>query len=315
VPGILHQGVLSLYRDDPWLAHDLLGLDRPVDGTPIDRSNELDVHGQRTLQIDPIFPDVVLVYIDPKDRKRGIVIFIEAQLEADPEKRWQILGYQGLLALLHRVDVHVVIVSFSRAYSRLVRRWANCLPRIDALILDADTVGVMTLKQARARPAAAVLVAALHGFRGNIDMARIAIAAIKRLPERRRQGYTATILAALPERQRDTLIKELPVNERNALWEIEKRSGTYLLGCKEGRKKGRQEGRLEGRKKGREEGRASTLIELILAVLDVRGIAVDAANTARIRAERALPTLERWAAEAREVTKVSQLFELRCTGK
>jgi hypothetical protein len=161
----------------------------------------------------------------------------------------------------------------------------------------------MTPKQARARPAAAVLVAALHGSRGNIDMARIAIAAIKRLPERRRQGYAATILAALPKRQRDTLMKELPVNERNALWEIEKRSGTYQLGRKEGRKKGRQE------------GRATTLIELILAVLDVRGIAVDAASLARIRAERALPTLERWAAEAREVSKVSQLFKLRCTGK
>jgi hypothetical protein len=307
VPGILHQGILSLYRDDPWLAHDLLGLGRPVDGTPIDRSNELDVPGRRALRINPIYPDVVLVYIDPDDPELGIVIFIEAQLEADPEKRWQILGYQGLLALLYRVDVHVVIVSFSRAYSRLVRRWASCKPRIDAMILDADTVGVMTPKQARARPAAAVLVAALHGSRGNIDMSRIAIAAIQRLPERRRQGYTATILAALPMRQRYTLTKELPVDERNALWEIEKRSGTYLLGCKEGRKKGRQ----EGRKKGLEEGRSSTLIELILAVLDVRGVAVDAASMARIRAERALPTLERWAVQAREVTKVSQLFKLR----
>lgn len=97
------------------------------------------------------------------------------------------------------------------------------------------------------------------------------------------------------------------MDERNALWEIEKRSGTYQLGRKEGRKEGRQEGREEGR----QEARAATLIELILAVLDVRGLAVDAASTDRIRAERALPTLERWAIEAREVTRVSQLFEPR----
>jgi hypothetical protein len=53
VPGILHQGILSLFRDDAWLAHDLLGLRRPVHGTPIDRSNELDVDGGRALQINP----------------------------------------------------------------------------------------------------------------------------------------------------------------------------------------------------------------------------------------------------------------------
>jgi GNAT superfamily N-acetyltransferase len=304
VPGILHQGVLSLCRDDPWLGHDLLGLDRPVDGTPIARPNELDVDGARALQINPIYPDVALVYIDPNDPERGIVICIEAQLEADPDKRWKILGYQGLLALLYRLDVHVVIVSFSRAYSCMVRRWAKRLPKIDAIILDADSVGVMTLEEARARPAAAVLAATLHGARRNIDMARIAVAAIQHLPERQRHGYTATILAALPKRQRDILIKELPVDERNALWEIEKRSGTYRLGRKEGRKEGRKQGRQEGR----EEGRRTTLIDLILAVLDVRGIAVDATSMARLRAEQALPTLERWAIEAREVTQVSQLF-------
>jgi hypothetical protein len=194
---------------------------------------------------------------------------------------------------LHELDVHVVVVSFSRAYSRMVRRWANCLPRIDAMIIDADAVCVMTRAQAHARPTAAVLVAALHGARRNIDMARIAVAAIQHLPERQRHGYTATILAALPKRQRDILIKELPVDERNALWGIEKRSGTYLL----------------GRQEGRQEGRRTTLIDLILAVLEVRGIVTDATSIARIRAEQRLPTLERWAAAAREVHRASELFE------
>jgi hypothetical protein len=244
------------------------------------------------LRINPIYPDVVLVYVDPNDPARGIVIFIEAQLEADPDKRWQLLVYQSLLARLHRLDVHVVVVSFSRAYSRMVRRWADCLPRIDALIIDADTVPVMTLDQARAHPTAAVLVAALHGARRNIDMARIAVAAIQHLPERQRHGYTATILSALPRRQRTILIEELPVNERNALWAIEKRSGTYQLGLSN----------------GRQEGRRKTLIELILAVLEVRGISVDASSIDRIRAEQALPTLERWAAAAREVNRASELF-------
>ena len=37
MPGVLHQGILWLFEDDPWLAFDVLGLPRPVDGTPIDR--------------------------------------------------------------------------------------------------------------------------------------------------------------------------------------------------------------------------------------------------------------------------------------
>ncbi len=89
------------------------------------------------------------------------------------------------------------------------------------------------------------------------------------------------------------------------LWAIEKRSGTYHVGRQAGRKEGRREGRKEGR---REEAR-KRLIELILAVLEVRGIAIDKASRSRIRAETKLPTLERWAAASRRVARVTELFE------
>jgi hypothetical protein len=79
VPGVLHQGVLALIRDDPWLGFDLLGQVRPVDGTPIDRSNELDHDGSRILQINPVYPDVVLIFEDPINLEQGIVICLEAQ--------------------------------------------------------------------------------------------------------------------------------------------------------------------------------------------------------------------------------------------
>jgi hypothetical protein len=197
VPGILHQGVLSLFKDDPWLAFDLLGRKRPVDGIPIDRANELDVAAPRPWKVNPIYPDVVLVWRDPDNYARGVVIGVEAQYEPDPDKRWKILAYVGFLALLHRLDVHIVVVSYSRAYSRMVRSWARRWPKIEALILD-DSIPTMTLVQARAHPTAAVLVATLHGVSGNIAMARIAIAAIQHLPEHQRQAYTVTILAASP---------------------------------------------------------------------------------------------------------------------
>jgi hypothetical protein len=45
-------------------------------------------------------------------------------------------------------------------------------------------------------------------------------------------------------------------------------------------------------------------------VLAVRGIAVDAASESRIQSETRQPTLERWAVAAREVERVTELFEL-----
>ncbi len=313
VPGVLHQGILALFEDDPWLGLDLSGVERPFAGKPIDRANTLDRDGRRPWQIDPDFPDLVLVFRDPKDPERGIVLSIEAQRKNEPEKLWTVAGYVGLLAAKHKLPVRAVLVSFSRAFSRLARSWAHGTMKIEALVLDADNVPTMTPKQARARPTAAVLAAALHGARGDVEMARIGIAAIQHLPKERRRRHAATILAALPPRKRATLMEELPMERRDELWEIEKRSGTYhvgrLAGREEGLAKGRREGRKEGRVEGRKEGRVEGQHKLILAILDVRGIAIDRASRARIRAEKDLSVLARWAAGARKVKQVSELFE------
>jgi hypothetical protein len=297
VPGVLHQGILSLFEDDPWLALDLHRLERPVAGTPMDRANTLDRPPTRAGQVNPVFPDLVLVLRDPNHPKRGITFCIEAHRKHDPEKLRQIAVYVVLLEAKHRLPVVAVVVSFSRAFSRLVRSGSHWPLKDPPMVLDADNVLPMTIEQARARPTAAVLAAALHGSRGNIDVARIAIAAIQHLPEPQRDSYTSTVLAALPKRQRAILMKELPVKQRDELWEIEKRSGTFHVG--------RQEGRKEGRKEGIEAGYRMT----ILAILEVRGVAVGPSDAARIQAERSLATLELWAAAAKQVTQVSELFD------
>lgn len=84
--------------------------------------------------------------------------------------------------------------------------------------------------RSRGRPAAAVLVAALHGCRGNLDAARMGILACRELPEPKRERYTSTILAAVSKRSRDMLKREMTMEQQDDLWEIERRSGTYLLG-------------------------------------------------------------------------------------
>jgi hypothetical protein len=305
VPGVLHQGILSLLKDDPWLGFDVPGIERPVDGTPIDRRTELDHDGKRVGQIDPRFPDLVMVYRDPIDKNRGAVLCFEAQRKNDPGKYARTVMYIALLLDEHGLPIWVIFVSFSRAFSAAARSWSSRRPPVEAIVLDVDNVPCMTLEQARQRPTAAVLAGALHGYTGNVEAVRIAMAAIQDLPKRQRERYTRTLLAALPEKHRTTLTQELPVQQRDELWEIEQQSGTYRLGLRTGREQGLEQG-LE---QGREQGRRATLAELILAMLEVRGIPVDPDSKARIE-NAALPTLERWASASREVTRVSGLFEL-----
>lgn len=51
-----------------------------------------------------------------------------------------------------------------------------------------------------------------------------------------------------------------------------------------------------------------TLVDLILTVLEVRGIAVDGDTEARVRSCESLATLQHWARRAREVAQARELF-------
>jgi hypothetical protein len=312
---------LLLFRDDPWLGFDLLGLERPVSGTPVDRRAEIERDTDEALKIKSRYPDLVLVYRAELDPREGIVICIEAQKKVDLVKRWRIPAYQGALADDYELQTWVFVVSFSHRLSVTLESWrTGPPPRVDAHTLDVDTVTpIHSLEQARKRPAATVLAAALHGCKGDLEGARVAVKALRDLPDKQRQRYTATILAALPKRERAILIGELPVEERDELWEIERRSGTYLVGLEqglergreEGRERGREEGREEGLERGREEGRRATLVEMIIAVLEVRGLTLDPDSEARIRSCNSLDSLQRWARQAREVARPVELFEVR----
>jgi hypothetical protein len=159
-------------------------------------------------------------------------------LKADPEKYKRVVLYLGLLVDEYDLRVEAAFVSFSRAFTASVATWGHRRPPVFALVLHCDNVPCMTLEQALQRPTAAVLAGALHGYRGNLDAARIAIIAIRDLPKRQRDNYTRTIMAAVPKRLHTQLKKELPVRQQDELLEIEMQSGTYHLGLRAGRKEG-----------------------------------------------------------------------------
>ncbi|PRQ06020.1 hypothetical protein [Enhygromyxa salina] len=296
--GKLHQGTIELFRHDPWLAFDLLGVERPVAGTPTPRQGEV----EREDPEDPDkvivrYPDLVLVH-EVEVPKRGIVIGVEAQGAYQRIKRWRFPYYQAVLADSYELQTWMVFVSYCRRMSAAIRDWkVGPPPRIDGLLLDVDTVPRLSLEEMMRWPTAGVLVGALHGHAGDSEAAQNGVRACMGLPEKRRQSYIRTILAALSERERAAIEQELNMEEKHEIWQIEKNSGTYLRGCRHGLETGRQE------------GRRVTLVELIFALLDVRGVACEADSEARLRACEDIAVLERWADRAREVTDVSALFE------
>jgi hypothetical protein len=295
VPGVLHQGVISLLCDDPWLAFDVHGRERPVDGTPIDRRADLEHETDDPEKPKMRYADGVLVVRDPNNINRGVVIDIEVQRKRSKGKRWRISGYLGALEDAHELPAVLELASFSPAFSREARSWADgpgtCF---DTLLLDIDTVHVpATLEAALARPTATVLAAALHGCRGNLDAVRMGIAVCQDLPEKKKRRYIATMLAAVPKRLRGSLMKGMNVEQENELWDIERRGMSYSLGLEH----------------GLDQGRRATLVEMILAVLEVRGIQIDGDIRARIRDCESLATLQDWARRAREVIRPHELFE------
>ncbi|NVB36723.1 hypothetical protein G6O69_02690 [Pseudenhygromyxa sp. WMMC2535] len=311
--GILHQGILQLFRDEPWLAFDLQGIPRPVDGQPIDRRAEVEVplEGDKMV-VRQGFPDLVMVCLGPDGRASpsrpdGAVLSIEAQKARDWRLRWRLPFFQAVLARDHELPCWVIVVSFSDEMSADLRAWAHGPPpRVEAIVLDVHTVaGIHDPEQARKHPQAAVLAAALHGSRGDLKAAEAGLLATRELPEAKRRAYTMTILAAVPRAERSKLMELIPKEEHDPLWEIEMNSGTFHLGLEQGLEKGLERG-LE---KGREQGQQAVLTEMILALLEVRGVEVDAASEARIRGESSLTRLRAWAAAARKIPRVEVLFE------
>ncbi|NVB39126.1 hypothetical protein G6O69_14880 [Pseudenhygromyxa sp. WMMC2535] len=305
----MHQGILQLFRDEPWLAFDLQGIPRPVDGQPIDRRAEVEVpvEGEQMV-VRQGFPDLVLVCLGPDGRASpsrpdGAVLSIEAQKARDWRLRWRLPFFQAVLAKDHELPCWMIVVSFSDEMSADLRVWAEGPPpRVEAMVLDVHTVAaIRDPEQAKKSPQAAVLAAALHGSRGDLKAATAGLQATRTLPEAQRQAYTMTILAAVSRADRRKLMELIPKDEHDPLWEIEMNSGTFHLGLEQGREEGREQGRAQGQR--------AVLAEMTLALLEVRGVEVDAASEARIRGERSLARLRAWAAAAREVTRVGALFE------
>ena len=113
--------------------------------------------------------------------------------------------------------------------------------------------------------------------------------------------------ALLSAARADDVVARALIRRRNPVIEATK-AESRAKGRSEGKRQGKREGRAEGKREGRAEGRVDGMRESLLALLEVRGIALDARALARIDAEADPEQLCRWLARAARCAHVRELF-------
>lgn len=102
------------------------------------------------------------------------------------------------------------------------------------------------------------------------------------------------------------------MEEREELTELELNSIAYhdgrLAGERAGRLAGERAGRVAGQRTGEQLGRLAERAELLLTVLQLRGLSLDAEREGQIRSCDDLDRLARWVERAKRATELADVF-------
>ncbi|NVB40390.1 hypothetical protein G6O69_21300 [Pseudenhygromyxa sp. WMMC2535] len=298
----LHEGLVSLFLFDPSLVVRLVrGIDgRVLTTTPnrlVDRHTAFYRDAQRVLRVLPRTMDLLLMLEDPAHPGGGTMIIVEVQLDDDPIKRRRIAAYLGLLVDRHDLPVHLGIVSLKDRVSRNLATWEiGSALKIQPYLFDRRSVPrVESVARGLLHPTDAILSGALHGHHGDLEVAVTALEVARQQPAQLRQRYTATVLAALSEANRQNILGAMPVEERMQVSQLERECGTFLAGRREGREEGQQLGERQGMQR------------LLAALFAKNGLVPDAGQWAQIEAAPA-EQLEVWAGRVGSVPSVAELL-------
>lgn len=309
MPHSFHQGVVSVFRDDPALAFDLLrsvfDVDLPRLTEVHDRRGELDRLAPAAGDTGELRPDLVLSAKNATDDLRdGSAMIIAVQGQPNTIKQWRIWVYWALVAERFRLATAILMVPLSDETAR----WGRSLRRPQPgaheglRVLDRHNMPRITsLAEARRRASMAVLSALVHAVCCDLEVMRTGWTIALELEDDRRWRYASSILSTIPEHEQPSFLEMATMSQRYELTEIERNSGSFH--------KGKREGKLEGKLEGIAQARLEGLVELALTVLELRQLPLDPASEHKIRTCSDPALLERWVERAKRVSELSAVFE------
>jgi len=289
MPSLLHESLVSLFRDCPALAPELLRHTGSGDllgqTTPHLTSAEL-------ADLDPAeYRADVVIRMDAGDNNPTEVIIVEVQLARDPEKRFTWPLYMTGMRVRFRCPARLLVIAVDDS----VAAWcAQPIPldrgksEVHPLVLGPRELPRITdFEQAREFPELAVLSAAAHGNEENAaEIAVAALSACQWLDRPRSTRYADFVLSSLSEAAQRALEALMNLHKYEYQSEFAKR---YVE---------------EGREEGRKDDRRAVLIELLSQRFG------DIPDAIRERIEQAeMDQLELWTKRVIPAATVADVFK------
>jgi hypothetical protein len=305
VPSLLHEALITLFRNEPALAADVL---RDALGVALPGYSHATAQPAELTEVTPTEyrADLVIVL---GARKPVLGIVVEVQLDRDDDKRWTWPTYLAALRERMRCPVCLLVVCSTEAVARWCARPIAMGPggfELRPHVMGPAVVPVVTDPDlARRKPELSVLSAMAHG-KGDeaVPVALAALAGTASLDEERSVFYTDLVLAALSAAARRAL--EAMMRERH-----EYLSDFARKYFGQGKAEGKAEGIAEGKAEGIAEGKAESL----LTILSVRGLEVTHEARERILACQELEQLDEWTRRAVVAETVADVLGDREMGR
>jgi hypothetical protein len=282
MPSLLHEGVVSLFRNRPALAPELLR----VLQAPLPAFESVRVADTNLTEVVPSERRADLVLLLEADAPRAALV-VEVQLSVDPDKAWSWPVYLANLRARLRCGVALLVVTTDEAVARWAARpigMGHPGLELTPLVIGPRSVPVVCdERQAERDPELAVLSALAHG-RGPeaAEVATAALTAASRLDDDRAALYVDLVLAHVGVAAR-VFLEELMAS-RN--YEYQSDFARRYFG------------------QGRAEGRA----EALLTVLAARGLEVPDDARQRILSCTDLALLDTWLTKAITANSVSDVL-------
>jgi hypothetical protein len=308
MPGLKHQSIVQILRDEPQLLVTFLGrsgFTLPSGAFPVIADSDLSHRGPRLLK--ELRSDNVFLFQGDREK---VAVIVEVQTSRPNHQRqlaWPC--YVTSARAVHDCKAYLLVVAASRdALTRSGRVIEIGQPGFDLLPF-------VTGRERMPPPGGPFFgpeLTMLHILTGTLDLrsrdaqmlALVSIAQAK--PDRyRRYVHLIRIFTPRPARHElEELMEDLfkdPFIDRFVEQGREE-------GIEQGREEGMQQGREEGMQQGKRLGQADTATRVLFTILAARGIAIPEQARARI-AECADPDqLETWATRAATSTTVDEVF-------